>query len=81
MEGVLMLKKSWPSIARTIWGDHKRLLLHRRIGVGKGFKYDPSNEEALVKKLVTQVRKTMGPFAAPKKIHIVPDLPKTRSGK
>ena len=28
-----------------------------------------------------QVRKVIGPFAAPKKIFIVPDLPKTRSGK
>jgi acetyl-CoA synthetase len=27
------------------------------------------------------VRKSIGPFAAPKAIHIVPDLPKTRSGK
>ena len=28
-----------------------------------------------------QVRKSIGPFAAPKAVHIVPDLPKTRSGK
>lgn len=28
-----------------------------------------------------QVRKSIGPFAAPKAIHVVPDLPKTRSGK
>jgi acetyl-CoA synthetase len=27
------------------------------------------------------VRKSIGPFAAPKQIFIVPDLPKTRSGK
>lgn len=38
------------------------------------------NEE-LRKQLVLQVRKSIGPFAAPKAIHIVPDLPKTRSGK
>lgn len=31
--------------------------------------------------LKLQVRKEIGPFAAPKKIIIVPDLPKTRSGK
>jgi AMP-binding enzyme C-terminal domain len=30
---------------------------------------------------VIQVRKVIGPFAAPKKILIVSDLPKTRSGK
>ena len=33
------------------------------------------------KELVLQVRKVIGPFAAPKKVYIVPDLPKTRSGK
>ncbi|KAI0284628.1 acetate--CoA ligase [Russula aff. rugulosa BPL654] len=41
----------------------------------------PNNEEALNKELVLQVRKVIGPFAAPKKVYIVPDLPKTRSGK
>ncbi|KAK1219964.1 acetyl-coenzyme A synthetase 2 [Marasmius sp. AFHP31] len=124
-----------PSIARTIWGDHKRYLdvymkpypgyyftgdgaaidkdgyiwIKGRVddminGVAETavigvndeltgqavvgfvtvkpeFKYDPSNEEALVKELVIQVRKTIGPFAAPKKVYVVPDLPKTRSGK
>lgn len=33
------------------------------------------------KDLVMQVRKSIGPFAAPKAIFIVDDLPKTRSGK
>jgi acetyl-CoA synthetase len=33
------------------------------------------------KDLVLQVRKQIGPFAAPKAIFIVDDLPKTRSGK
>jgi acetyl-CoA synthetase len=31
--------------------------------------------------LVLQVRKVIGPFAAPKKIYTVTDLPKTGSGK
>ena len=31
--------------------------------------------------MVLQVRKTIGPFAAPKSVIIVQDLPKTRSGK
>ena len=26
VEGVLALKTPWPSIARSIWGDHKRYL-------------------------------------------------------
>lgn len=33
------------------------------------------------KDLMLQVRKSIGPFAAPKAIYIVEDLPKTRSGK
>ena len=45
------------------------------------FKYDPANESGLLKELVQQVRKVIGPFASPKKIYVVSDLPKTRSGK
>ena len=33
------------------------------------------------KDLVLQVRKSIGPFAAPKAVFVVDDLPKTRSGK
>lgn len=33
------------------------------------------------KELILQVRKSIGPFAAPKAIYLVDDLPKTRSGK
>jgi acetyl-CoA synthetase len=33
------------------------------------------------KDLILQVRKSIGPFAAPKAIFIIEDLPKTRSGK
>ncbi|KAF9072478.1 acetate--CoA ligase [Rhodocollybia butyracea] len=152
VEGVLCIKNPWPSIARTIWGDHKRyidtylrpypgyyftgdgaardehgyiwikgrvddvinvsghrmstaevesaLLLHNGVAetavigtpdemTGQAvnafvtmkpeFTYD--SEPALAKELVLQVRKIIGPFAAPKKIFIVGDLPKTRSGK
>jgi acetyl-CoA synthetase len=45
------------------------------------FKYNPNDGVGLNKELVLQVRKSIGPFAAPKKIYIVNDLPKTRSGK
>lgn len=37
--------------------------------------------EQIRKDLVIQVRKSIGPFAAPKKVFVVDDLPKTRSGK
>ena len=39
------------------------------------------NDEAMRKDLILQVRKSIGPFAAPKAIFVVDDLPKTRSGK
>ncbi|KII91960.1 hypothetical protein PLICRDRAFT_105896 [Plicaturopsis crispa FD-325 SS-3] len=45
------------------------------------FAYDKDNEAVLAKELTLQVRKVIGPFAAPKKIFLVSDLPKTRSGK
>ncbi|CAO3614625.1 unnamed protein product [Cunninghamella blakesleeana] len=37
--------------------------------------------EGLEKELTLQVRKVIGPFATPKRIYVVSDLPKTRSGK
>lgn len=43
--------------------------------------FEVGNETDLSKELILQVRKVIGPFAAPKKIYIVGDLPKTRSGK
>ncbi|KAF9123088.1 acetyl-CoA synthetase [Mortierella sp. 14UC] len=149
--GVLAVKRAWPSIARTIYGDHKRFTdtyLHPYPGyyfTGDGATRDkdgyiwirgrvddvinvsghrlstaeiesalimhPTVAEAAVigasddvtgqcihafvclkpgisshsndlsKELVIQVRKVIGPFAAPKKIYLVEDLPKTRSGK
>ncbi|KAI9470061.1 MAG: acetyl-coenzyme A synthetase [Benjaminiella poitrasii] len=38
-------------------------------------------ENGLIQKLITQVRKTIGPFAKPKQVYIVTELPKTHSGK
>lgn len=37
--------------------------------------------DGLEKELVLQVRKVIGPFATPKRIYVIGDLPKTRSGK
>lgn len=37
--------------------------------------------DQLHKDLMMQVRKSIGPFAAPKAVYVVDDLPKTRSGK
>lgn len=40
-----------------------------------------SNSAEMRKSLTLQVRKSIGPFAAPKAVYVVDDLPKTRSGK
>lgn len=37
--------------------------------------------EEVKKEIVFQIRKEIGPIALPKEIYLVPDLPKTRSGK
>lgn len=39
------------------------------------------NPMEIEKQLTLQIRKSIGPFATPKKVVIVRDLPKTRSGK
>ncbi|KAL5615191.1 hypothetical protein BROUX41_005248 [Berkeleyomyces rouxiae] len=152
VEGVLCFKQAWPSMARTVWGAHKRymdtymnvypgyyftgdgagrdhdgfywirgrvddvvnvsghrlstaeieaaLLEHHTVaeaavvGVADeltgqavtafvALKEKDNHEtfDALRKELVQQVRRSIGPFASPKAVYVVPDLPKTRSGK
>lgn len=44
-------------------------------------KDEKAANEQLRKDLVMQVRRSIGPFAAPKAVFVVEDLPKTRSGK
>jgi acetyl-CoA synthetase len=150
VEGVLCFKQPWPSMARTVWGAHKRYM-DTYLNVYKGYYFTgdgagrdhdgyywirgrvddvvnvsghrlstaeieaaliehPAVAEAAVvgvadeltgqavnafvavkdgfdatdalrKEFVLQVRKSIGPFAAPKQVYAVPDLPKTRSGK
>ncbi|KAF8607099.1 acetate--CoA ligase [Ceratobasidium sp. AG-I] len=154
VEGVLCIRKPWPSIARSVYKDHARYLdtylkpypgyyftgdgaardqdgyiwikgrvddvinvsghrlstaeiesalimhagvaetavigtadeltgqaVHAFVTLKPEFEYDATNSSALIKELTLQVRKVIGPFAAPKQIYIVNDLPKTRSGK
>ncbi|KAL8898762.1 MAG: hypothetical protein Q9207_006540 [Kuettlingeria erythrocarpa] len=150
VEGVLAIKQPWPSMARTVWGAHKRymdtylnvykgyyftgdgagrdhegyywirgrvddvvnvsghrlstaeieaaLLEHHQVaeaavvGVNDelsgqavnafvALKEGNESNDQVKKDLVLQVRKSIGPFAAPKAIIVVVDLPKTRSGK
>jgi len=154
VEGVLVARDHWPSLARTVYKDHKRyldtymrpypgyfffgdgaardsdgyiwikgrvddvinvsghrlstaevesaLILHKGVAetavvgchddlTGQAVyafvtmkpEFDSKNADpaALNKEMAVQVRKSIGPFAAPKKIYLVDDLPKTRSGK
>jgi acetyl-CoA synthetase len=151
VEGVLAIRSPWPSMARSVWGDHNRYLdtyLRPYAGyyfTGDGVARDRDgyywirgrvddvvnvsghrlstaeieaalsahkivNEASVVgvaddltgqavvafvalkdknssptpdlnKELIMQVRKEIGPFAAPKAIIVVEDFPKTRSGK
>jgi acetyl-CoA synthetase len=39
------------------------------------------SEEQMKKEAVNQIKKEIGPIAIPKQVYIVPDLPRTRSGK
>ncbi|KAK4667231.1 acetyl-coenzyme A synthetase 2 [Podospora pseudopauciseta] len=150
VEGVLAFKQPWPSMARTVWGAHKRYM-DTYLNVYKGYYFtgdgagrdhegfywirgrvdDVVNvsghrlstaeieaaliehasiaeaavvgvadeltgqavnafvsikngaevDDALRKDFILQVRRSIGPFAAPKAVFVVPDLPKTRSGK
>ncbi|KAF4987820.1 hypothetical protein FGRMN_10136 [Fusarium graminum] len=151
VEGVLAFKSSWPSMARTVYGDHQRFEeTYLKVYPGYYFTGDGAArdndgfywirgrvddvinvsghrlstaeiEAAMVEhqavaesavvgvadevtgqsviafvclkeafrasegevhaELRLQVRNSIGPFAAPKKIFVVGDLPKTRSGK
>ncbi|QPG74090.1 acetyl-CoA synthetase [Brettanomyces nanus] len=151
VEGVLCIKTSWPSMARTIWHDYNRFLdtylrpYHGIYFSGDGAARDEDgfywilgrvddvvnvsghrlstaeieaaiiehplvsesavvgypneltgsavaafvslknkkvdDETAVKKDLILAVRKEIGPFAAPKLVLLVDDLPKTRSGK
>ncbi|KAG1886527.1 hypothetical protein F4604DRAFT_1900295 [Suillus subluteus] len=144
VEGVLVIKQPWPSIARSVYNDHSRyletymkpyagvfytgdgaardehgyiwikgriddvinvsghrlstaeiesaLIMHKGVAetavIGTAdeltgqavfafvtlkpeFTYDHNDEASLAKELVLQVRKVIGPFAAPKKIFII----------
>ncbi|KAI7905596.1 acetyl-coenzyme A synthetase [Cokeromyces recurvatus] len=152
VEGVLAIKKPWPSMARTIYNDHDRFIdtyLKPYPGyyfTGDGAYRDKDgyiwirgrvddvinvsghrlstseiesalisdnavaeaavigghdnltgqcihafcilkpniigkSHDLLTQELITQVRKIIGPFAKPKRVYIVNNLPKTRSGK
>ena len=43
-------------------------------------KYSSAGED-IIKQVINQIKKEIGPIAIPKKVYIVPDLPRTRSGK
>ncbi|KAF8466236.1 hypothetical protein BDZ91DRAFT_658247 [Kalaharituber pfeilii] len=56
-------------------------LTGQAVNVFVSLKDGHKNSSEMRKDLTMQVRKSIGPFAAPKAVYIVDDLPKTRSGK
>jgi acyl-CoA synthetase (AMP-forming)/AMP-acid ligase II len=51
------------------------------VGHGQSIGVVGEGERLLIKELALHIRKVIGPFATPKRIVLVGDLPKTRSGK
>lgn len=50
VEGVLAIKKPWPSMARTIWGAHKRYM-DTYFNVYKGFYVSHLDHGILIRRL------------------------------
>ncbi|KAI8891217.1 acetyl-coenzyme A synthetase [Backusella circina FSU 941] len=69
------------SVAETAVVGGEDQLTGQNIHAYVTLKPNVEDSEGLEKELTLQVRKVIGPFAAPKRIYIVADLPKTRSGK
>ncbi|KAF3196133.1 acetyl-CoA synthetase [Orbilia oligospora] len=70
-----------PSVAEAAAVGVAEELTGQAVNAFVSLKDGYENTLELRKELVLQVRKSIGPFAAPKAIYIVVDLPKTRSGK
>ena len=49
--------------------------------VAPAFAKASADKEEIKKEIVMQIQKGIGPIALPKKVYLVEDLPKTRSGK
>ncbi|KAL3874415.1 hypothetical protein ACJMK2_037432 [Sinanodonta woodiana] len=86
-KGALCIRKPWPGIARTIYGDHKRFIdtyfktypgIYAYIVLRDGVTI-PENQ--LSDELKQLVKSKISSFAQPDFIMFAPGLPKTRSGK
>jgi acyl-coenzyme A synthetase/AMP-(fatty) acid ligase len=89
VDGRLCIKFPWPSIARTIWGNHERyrdtyFSAYRNALYGYVILKEMGeerNRENLKKEINQQITEQIGPIAKLDKIQFVSGLPKTRSGK
>lgn len=70
-----------PSVAESAVVGLNDELTGQAVSAFVALKTPPHDPEMTKKELIFQVRKSIGPFAAPKRVFIVEDLPKTRSGK
>ena len=61
--------------------DLVQLLLGVQDGVRLGGEHETDDNEDIVAELRNHVAKEIGPIAKPRRIMVVPELPKTRSGK
>ena len=66
------------SVAAGRWQDPQ---CWNRIGATSRLNVGEEGTDELRKELVQEVRRDIGAFSAPEKIHFTPALPKTRSGK
>src|SRR5436190_1089239 len=91
--GNMCIRNPWPGIMQTIWGDHDRYV---KTYYGKYNKHPRSKDwrdwpflcgDGAVEaadgyyRILGRIEEVIGKIARPKHVYIVPDMPKTRSGK
>ena len=76
-----ILLKSIDSVAEAAVVGINDELTGQAVNAFVALKDGNESNEQIRKDLILQVRKSIGPFAAPKAVFVVADLPKTRSGK
>jgi acetyl-CoA synthetase len=81
LNSVLVLTRFADQVAEAAVVGINDELTGQAVNAFVALKDGTESSDQVKKELILQVRKSIGPFAAPKAIFVVPDLPKTRSGK
>src|SRR5207302_1093416 len=74
--GNICIRNPWPGRMLTIWGQDERYV-ETYLSLKPGFEAG----DGATKKVSGQIEKDIGKIARPKNVWVVPDMPKTRSGK